>query len=165
MEAGLVSKGLPKDQARQIASVSAGNYRECLQLIQHAGDDWQALLREWLNAIMKTGPVAQVRWIEEISRIGREKQKQFLRYFNHLLEQAIKLQVMGGNHFPMEENERDFAVRLNKMANIGQQQAIIAELDRAAFYIERNAHARMLFHSLTIKLYHILRDKSVILTN
>lgn len=165
MEAGLISKGVAKEQARQIASVSGGNYRESLQLIQHAGDDWQALLREWLNAIMKTGPVAQVKWIEEISRIGREKQKQFLRYFNHLLEQAIKLQVMGGHDFPMEENERDFAVRLNKMADIAQQQAIIRELDRAAFYIERNAHARMLFHSLTIKLYHILRDKSVILTN
>ena len=161
----LVEKSkLSNDQARQIALVSSGNYRESLQLIQHAGEDWQSLLRDWLNAIMKSGPVAQVKWIEEISKQGREKQKQFLRYFNHLLEQAIKMQVMQGHDLPFPGNEKDFAVRLNKMAGIEQQQAIIEELDRAAYYIERNANAKMLFHALTIKLYHIIADKSVILT-
>lgn len=39
--------------ARQVASVSEGNYREALQLVQHAEGDWQALLRDWLNAILK----------------------------------------------------------------------------------------------------------------
>jgi len=155
---------MTKEQARQIASVSGGNYRESLQLIQHAGEDWQAILREWLNAIMKSGPVAQVKWIDEMSRQGREKQKQFLRYFNHLLGQAVKIQVMDGIDIPIPENEKDFALRLNKMAGIEQQQAIIEELDRAAYYIERNANAKMLFHALTIKLYHIIADKTLILT-
>jgi DNA polymerase-3 subunit delta' len=41
--------------ARQAAGVSEGNYREALQLVQHADEDWQSLLREWLNAILKTG--------------------------------------------------------------------------------------------------------------
>ncbi len=165
IEEALIAAGkLEKDRARQIASVSNGNYRESLQILQHAGEDWQALLREWLNAIMKNGPVAQVKWIDEISRHGREKQKQFLRYFNHLLGQAIKMQVMPGIDLPIADNEKDFALRLNKMAGIEQQQAMIEELDRASYYIERNANARMLFHALTIKLYHIIADKSLILT-
>lgn len=148
--------------ARQVASVSDGNYREALQLVQHAEEDWQALLREWLNAILKTGPVAQTRWVEEISRLGREKQKQFLRYFNHLLEQAVLLRAMG--HAPGAfGTEKDFAERLNKIAGIEQQQAIIEELDRASYYIERNANGKMLFHALTIKLYHIIQDKIVFL--
>jgi DNA polymerase-3 subunit delta' len=132
--------------------------------MQQAGEDWQGLLREWLNAIMKSGPIAQVKWIEEISRHGREKQKQFLRYFNHLLGQAIKLRVLNEHDLPMPENEKDFALRLNKMTDIEQQRAIIEELDKAAYYVERNANAKMLFHALTIKLYHIIADKSVILT-
>ena len=48
---------------------------------------------------------------------------------------------------------------------IEQQQAIIEELDKASYYIERNAHAKMLFHALTIKLYHIIADKSLFLVN
>ena len=165
---GLVEKSkLSPEKAKQVASISDGNYREALQLIQHAEEDWQDLLREWLNAVLKTGPVAQVKWIEEIAKLGREKQKQFLRYFNHLLEQSIRLRIAGedcDNSF-LPEKERDFALRLNKLAGIGQQQAIIEELDKAAYYIERNAHAKMLFHALTIKLYHIIADKSLILTN
>lgn len=155
---------ITKDQARQIATVSGGNYRESLQILQHAGEDWQSLLRDWLNAIMKSGPVAQVKWIEEMSRHGREKQKQFLRYFNHLLGQAIKIQVLQGVELPIPENEKDFALRLNKMAGIEQQRAMIDELDKASYYIERNANAKMLFHALTIRLYHIIADKSLILT-
>lgn len=148
--------------ARQVASVSEGNYREALQLVQHAEEDWQALLREWLNAVLKTGPVAQTKWVEEISRLGREKQKQFLRYFNHLLEQAILLRATGDAPGAFG-TERDFAERLNKIAGMEQQQAIIEELDRASYYIERNANGKMLFHALTIKLYHIIQDKIVFL--
>ncbi len=155
--------------AHQVASVSEGNYRDAMQMVQHSEEDWQALLREWLNAILKTGPVAQTKWVEEVSRLGREKQKQFLRYFNHLLEQAIRLKATGiasgaiseGPH--VGDAERDFAERLNKIAGIEQQQAIIEELDRASYYIERNANGKMLFHALTIKLYHIIQDKIVFL--
>lgn len=150
--------------ARQVAGVCDGNYREALQMIQHADEDWQALLREWLNAILKTGPMAQGKWVEEISRLGREKQKQFLRYFNHLLEQAIHLRIYqngDSNLIPdtiLPGTEMDFAERLNKIASIEQQQAILGELDKATYYIERNAHGKMLFHALTIKLYHVLQD-------
>src|SRR5436190_8918929 len=152
------------DIARRAAGMSEGNYREALQIVQHADEDWQSLLREWLNAILKTGPVAQTKWVEEISRLGREKQKQFLRYFNHLLEQAIRFKLMGNNIY-LSETEKDFANRLNRIAGIGQQKAIIEELDKATYYVERNANAKILFHALTIKLYHIIQDKIVLLTN
>lgn len=155
---------ITKEQARQISLVSGGNYRESMQILQHAGEDWQSLLRDWLNAIMKSGPVAQMKWIEEMSKNGREKQKQFLRYFNHLLGQAIKIQIMQGAELPIPDNEKDFALRLNKMAGIEQQRAMVEELDKASYYIERNANAKMLFHALTIRLYHIIADKSLILT-
>ena len=164
IEAALISRNKTEPQiARQTASVSEGNYREALQMLQHAEEDWQSLLRDWLNAILKTGPVAQTRWVEEVSKLGRERQKQFLRYFNHLLEQAIRIDILGDSYY-LPDKERDFALRLNKIAGLEQQQAVIRELDNAAYYIERNANAKILFHALTIKLYHIIQDKIVFLT-
>lgn len=166
IEQALTSRaGVGAEQARQVAVLCEGNYHEALQLIRHAEDDWQGVLREWLNSILKTGPIAQVKWIDEISKSGRERQKQFLRYFNHLLEQAIRLRYLDPLPFPIPEGEKDIAQRLNKIADIAQQKAIIEELDKAAYYIERNAHAKMLFHALTIKLYHIIADRSLAMTN
>lgn len=163
LEAALQKQGVDTQTARQIAGVSEGNYREALHQLQHADEDWHNLLREWLNAILKNGPIAQVKWVDKVSGLGREKQKQFLRYFSHLLGQALRLRVMGDDS-PMPEQERDFALRLNKIADMGQQQAILEQLDQAAYYIERNANGKILFQALTIKVYHIIQDKIVFLT-
>jgi DNA polymerase-3 subunit delta' len=154
-------------QARQIAAVCEGNYREAISLLQHSEDDWQGLLREWLNVVVKKNLIAQVKWVDEMSKIGREKQKQFLKYFIHLLEQAIRIRSFGdaANQLSIPENEYDFAQRLNKLCQVGQQEAIINELDQASYYIERNANGKMLFHALSIKLYHIISNNSLILTN
>ena len=160
-------ENIPAAKAAQIAAISDGNYHEALQQLGHADDDWEVLLRDWLNSIAKTGPAAQVKWIEEISKTGREKQKQFLQYFIHLLEHAIRLRMMNGSETAQAENltGSDFALRLNKLCSLEQQEAISQELDNAMYYIERNANAKMLFHALTIKLYHIISNNSIILVN
>lgn len=172
IEVALITKSnVENNKARQIAGVCAGNYRESLQMLQHAEEDWQTLVREWLNTIPKNNTAAQIKWIDEIARLGREKQKQFLRYFIHLLEQAVRIRVIEEttgvtsplNNIP--EKEKDFALRLNKLCSLSAQQAIITELDKATYYIERNAHSKMLFHALTIRLYHIIKDNSLILVN
>jgi DNA polymerase III subunit delta' len=166
IEEALITRGaMDETKARQIAGVCEGNYREALQLLQHAEEDWQSLAREWLNSILKTGPVAQLKWIDEISRLGREKQKQFLRYFIHLLQQAIRMRVVSSDSLNIPENEKDFAARLNKICSISAQEAIINEFNKGTWYIERNAHTKMLFHALTIRLYHIIKDNSLILIN
>ena len=92
---------------------------------------------------------------------------QFLMYFIHLLETALKLRLIERDDTENATGEtgnlKDFAARLNKLCGIEQQEAIVTELDNAIYYIERNANAKLLFHALTIKLYHIISNKSVIL--
>ncbi len=162
-----LKNGVAIEKAQQIAALSEGNYREALQLLQHVEDDWQAILREWLNLIVKKNLAGQVKWIDEMSKKGREKQKQFLKYFTHLLEQAIRLNSILSliNNTETSNNEQDFALKLNKLCSIAQQEAIINELDKANYHIERNANGKMLFHALSIKLYHIISNNSLILVS
>ena len=150
------------ETARQLAAITEGNYREALHLLQHADEDWQALLRDWLKFIIRRMLTEQINWIDEISKTGREKQKQLLRYFNHTIEQAIRLRILGDEKVSMLDNEKDFVQRLNKIANVSQMQAIIEEIDKASYYIERNANAKMLFMALTLKLYHIIQNKVLV---
>ena len=159
--------GVKIDKAQQIATLCEGNYREALQLLQHVEDDWQTTLREWLNLVVKKNLAGQLKWIDDMSKQGRENQKQFLKYFTHLLEKAIRLRLITSHNNPLlnADNETDFANRLNKLCGISQQEAIINELDKASYYIERNANGKMLFHALSIKLYHIISNNSLILTN
>ena len=162
IEAALIERANASPEiAAQVAAICEGNYREALQLLQHNEEDWQSLLKEWLNSTLRGGPMKQVKFSEDISKLGREKQKQFIRYFNHLIGQSIRIKILGGNAFAIAESEKEFALRLNKIASVSQQQAIIEELDKASYYIERNANGKMLFQALTIKMYHILQNKVV----
>lgn len=162
IEAALIERANASPEiAAQVAAICEGNYREALQLLQHNEEDWQSLLKEWLNSTLRGGPMKQVKFSEDISKLGREKQKQFIRYFNHLIGQSIRIKILGGDAFAIAESEKEFALRLNKIASVSQQQAIIEELDKASYYIERNANGKMLFQALTIKMYHILQNKVV----
>jgi DNA polymerase-3 subunit delta' len=155
---------VPKDKAIAIAPLAQGNLREAMHLLHHGDENWQDLLRDWLNAIIKNGPGAQVKWVDEMSKIGREKQKQFIAYFIHLLSISIRI---SNNEVPHDiaENEIDFSQRLLKLADTAQIQSMVEELDKSIYYIERNANPKMLFMALGIKFYHIIKDKMVILIN
>jgi DNA polymerase-3 subunit delta' len=168
IEQHLLHAGSSPEQAKQIAALSEGNYREALQLLLHADEDFHDLLREWLNAVLRNQPIALAKLIEEMARLGREKQKQFLRYFNHLLEESIRLRVLpedlkAGRLAELSQNEQDFTTRLNKTSTLEQQSALVTELDKAAYYIERNANAKILFHALSIKLFHIVKNDALVL--
>ena len=164
IQTALTEKGhLDPEKAAQIAAISDGNYREALHLVQHSDSDFLTQIREWLNAILKGGPLAQNKWVEETSKMGREPQKQFLKYFNHLLEQSIRLKVLGAD-IPLDPALKDFALRINKIAGVGQLEAMVQELDKAVYHIERNANPKMLFMALGIKFYHIIQNKTLILT-
>lgn len=149
--------GATPEQARQIALLAEGNYREALQLLQHPADDLLGLLRQWLNALItRRGELLQ-KWIDEVTAapMGREKQKQFLKYFINLLEHSVRLRYLGADRLPLPEKELDFALRFQRLADDHQIEAIIRELDQACFHIERNAHGKILFHALSIRLQHI----------
>ncbi len=164
IEKALIERAkIAPEKAAQVSLMADGNYREALHLLQHSDADFLAQIREWLNAILKNGPVAQAKWVEETSKMGREPQKQFLKYFNHLLEQSIRLKVLGKD-LHLDPDLKDFALRINKIAGAGQLEAMIQELDKAVYYIERNANPKMLFMALGIKFYHIIQNKTLILT-
>ncbi|GAC1418184.1 MAG: DNA polymerase III subunit delta' [Flavisolibacter sp.] len=154
------------EQAKKLASTCAGNYREALHMVQHADEDYQRLLIDWLNATLKNQVGFQLKIIDEISRMGRENQKQFLRYFTHLLEMAIKSQFMQqtleSNTLFYSKADMDLALKINKAMTLEQKEAIAQQLDKASYYIERNAHSKLLFHSLTIKIYYIVKNNIVI---
>jgi len=155
---------VPMDKASAIAPLAQGNIREAMHLLHHGDENWQELLRDWLNAILKNGPASQVKWVDEISKLGREKQKQFISYFIHLLSISV---YISNNELPhnVASDEIDFAQRIIKLASTQQIQAMVEELDKSIYYIERNANPKMLFMALSIKFYHIIKDKMVILVN
>jgi len=154
------------EKAAEVAAVADGNFREALLLLQNSDEGLLASIKEWLNVTLKNNITSQIKWIDDVNKKGREKQKQLLKYFVHLIEQSIRARYLNENNLSsIPEAEMDFALKLNKICRIESQEAMINELDKSIYHIERNAHAKMLFHALTIRFLHIIRDNSLILVN
>lgn len=157
---------IQRERALRVAAVAAGNLREALLLLQNSEDDFQSHVRNWLNLIMKNKVEPLLKWIDEINKLGREKQKELLKYFVHLLAHAVRssyIEEQPSAH--LSESHQDFCERINKFASFEAKVSMIEELEKSIYYIERNANARMLFHSLSIRFFHIIKDNSVILVN
>lgn len=152
-------------QAHQAAMMAQGNYREALEILQHNHTDNLALLKDWMNATLFQGPAAQVKWIDEMSRTGRESQKQFLFYFLQLLQTGTRIQATGNTIEQADENETEFITRLSKMCGMAGLIALSGELNDSIYHIERNANAKMLFHALSIKIWHLIKNKTLLLTD
>ncbi len=154
---------VPEPRARQIATIAAGNYREALQLLQHGENDYHELLRTWLNCIFMQNRQGLQDWVEHMAsaKMGRENQKQFLRYFINVLEHSLRVQYMDRSHLAFSDEEVDFAEKLKKLANLGQMADIAEELDNAYYHIERNANGKILFHALSIRLQYIFKGRQL----
>lgn len=154
---------LSETQANQAATLSQGNYHEALQLARNAGGDLMELLRNWLNYILRRQPKELIRWVEQMGSVktGRENQKQFLRYFINLLEHSLRLQYLDEEQLPLPPEEKDFALRMNKLADFTKIGELIRELDAACYHIERNANGKILFHALSIRLQHIFTGRAL----
>jgi DNA polymerase-3 subunit delta' len=162
---------LGPEQARQIAVVVDGNYHEALLLHQHNDQDWNTLLKSFLNASLGRGAdepkrfANTVKVVGELAELGREKQKQLLQYFLQLIEISIRMKIIGPQKLNLPTAEAEFAARLLKVAGLSQMKAVAAEIENAVYYIERNANAKILFHALAIKVRGILNEKTVLLTS
>lgn len=160
----LMAKGTQKEKnARRIAGLAEGSYYQALKLTDDVSDDFMVELKEWLNVIIQRNPIGLQDWIEQMAnpKRGREKQKQFLRYFLGLAEHVLRLQFVGNEHWQFPEEEQEFAARLYKVADLQQLRRVVEELSKACYYIERNANAKLLFHALSLRLQYIFLRKDL----
>ncbi len=162
----MARQGLDEQKAKQIALVSAGNYHDALDLLQHHEDNWNGMLRDWLNASLMRAPAGGNPYaglnkaVTDLSGLGREKQKQLLQYFLQLIEQSLRLRLMNSDMLNLPGQEAQFAQRLNKMAGPSTLAALAGLLEDATYYVERNANPKLLFHSLSIKMREALLNRN-----
>jgi DNA polymerase III subunit delta' len=148
-------------KAAQVAHISMGSYTEALRLIRQADNDLFPEVRQLFNVLFTNNGIGISKFAEDWSKAGRERQKNFLSYVIHLLEQAIRIRYNPAGDTALPEEEGAFVTKLaaTKLSfeGLGQMTSSISD---TIFYIERNAHSKTQLHALAIKLQHIIRGGS-----
>lgn len=162
----LRERGVEEERALHITAMAEGDMGEALKMAVAPPDSRESLIRTWLNVVYTGNVKAQMAWIDQVAELGRDKQRQLLDYFVHLLQQAVRMRFLPNEALSFLANDtKDFAGRINRMCSLEAQEAMIEEVEKANYHIERNANAKLLFHALSIKLYYMIRQNSLILVH
>lgn len=151
----LISKyGLQPEQAAQTARTAEGNFVRCIKSLETDNDT--NLFFDMFVRLMRLAYKRDVRemkeWSEAMADMGREKQKAFFEYSQHMLRESF----MANFHLPklvyMNDKEKKFTSRFAPFINEYNIISIMDKMSEAAANIEANVNAKMVFFDFALKM-------------
>ncbi|PKP46089.1 MAG: DNA polymerase III subunit delta [Bacteroidetes bacterium HGW-Bacteroidetes-12] len=152
---------LPKNEAENIARLSDGNVNQLIRIIEK-GDNTEFFQNTFVQ-LMRSAFVGNVPglidWTDEIAKIGREKQKQFLIYGLHLFRESLIMNYGDAVLSKKNSKEAEFLKKFAPYIHGTNCVDTIELFNDAVYHIERNANPKILFLDVALKLTKLLRVK------
>ena len=98
-------------------------------------------------------------WSEQVSGMGRERQRNFLTYCQRMLRESFVYNFKQYELNYMTREETQFVSRFAPFITPGNVTGIMHELSEAQTDIEQNVNARMVFFDLVLKIIMLLKQK------
>ena len=99
-------------------------------------------------------------WVEETAKMGREKQKIFLRYALFFLREC-SLILLTGQPEKLEGEELKFAQGLCSRLEPDQLEVLSRLFNQLFYHIERNGNPKILFLSNSFKIASVFKKEEV----
>lgn len=159
---------ITQQDAVNVARISNGSYLSALAILGEDDENkvnferfvkimrlaWQVGNRKD-HASLKT----LRKWSEEMaaSSIGRERQKKFLQYAQHMTRENFILNLQQTDLNYLTTYETDFSRKFSPFINERNVEDIMKEFALAERHIEQNVNAKMVFFDLVLKIIMLLK--------
>ncbi len=146
--------------AAEIAYLSNGNLTDALVMLQQENNGYHPLFVQWLRLCVANKVIELVGFVEQLAKMGRENQKNFLRYGISFIRECCLLMAGAGELVHLPAAELEIAQKMTNVMTVSMNQAIIAELEKAHYHVERNANPKILFLDVSLQLINYFKFKS-----
>lgn len=151
--------GLLTEDAQQIAHLASGNYLKAVEAISLSKENEFYL--EQFKGMMRNSWAKNVKGMKALAEllagIGRERQKRFLAYCQHLIRENFIYRFQAPEMTYMNYDETSFSVKFSPFINERNVFDIMDQLDLAARHIEQNVNAKMVFFDLSLQLTVLIK--------
>jgi DNA polymerase-3 subunit delta' len=147
--------------ASEIAYLSNGNMTEALAILQNDTKSYHTLFVQWLRLCFSNKGLEVLSFVDQMAKMGRENQKNFLRYGTSFIRECCLLLAGAERMVKLPEQEMETARKMSAVMSIPKAQAIITELEKAHYHIERNANPKILILDVSLQIIKILNLKTV----
>ncbi len=153
---------LNETTALSITNLADGSYKEALNIIE--SDEGERYLTDvfirWmrnsyagnLNASAKGDIKGLNEVVSELSKLGRERQKNLLSYSLRIARNCVLINFNQQELLKLTQDESNFLSKFYKFINAKNIMTITYEFNKAIYHIERNANTTILFMDLSLKL-------------
>ncbi|MFN3939010.1 MAG: ATP-binding protein [Chitinophagales bacterium] len=149
-------------RALRIAAMSDGDFNEAIQLMELQDGERTQQFRNWLANCVQNKPKEVFSWQDDFARWGRERQKSFFHYGLHIMREVIVLHAGARVVDRLTDEEIKLVSGLAKAMHMEQSIYISHLLDKAIYFVERNANAKILFTYLTVSIMQALNKQESI---
>lgn len=159
----LADKNIDVEALNQAVHLSEGNISEALRLSEgnKGYKENTNRFQQWMRLSYQANILGITDWVDQISKIGRERQKVFLQYALHMLRESLIRNFASIDLQRLKGEEQDFTKNFSPFINENNAIELIEALEKAHYDIGRNASAKILFTDLSLKLVLLLRIKSL----
>ena len=160
LEKGLIDEFETEHQlAGNLASMAEGNYFLARSMALKAGGNNENFIyfRDWMRLCFKKDVKGVSGWVDEISKIGRARQKDFLKYALHLLRQCALDNYGVEDLVTLKGDERVFMQKFAPYINHLNLEDYISLFNDARNHIDRNANAKILFTDISYRVLMYLK--------
>ncbi len=154
--------------ALNIARIANGSYLEALAILNE-GDENKVNFERFVMVMRLAWQVGNKKdhaslktlrkWADDMatSAIGRERQKNFLSYAQHMTRENFIRNLQEKNLNYLTTYEADFSQRFSPFINERNVEDLMTEFALAERQIEQNVNAKMIFFDLTLKVIMLLK--------
>ncbi len=149
--------------ARRITNIAYGNYKEALKLITETEDEKYNFIyfSQWMRLCYKFSIPELFKWVDDVSKIGRERQKRFFIYALRMVRECLLVNFKTTSMVKLDSHEIEFVNKFSPFINTNNCLSITEQFNESLYHIERNANPKILFFDLSLKMAKMLKIKSI----
>lgn len=144
---------IEEEKASQIAHLVDGNINEALRLAREVEDDSHRMFRDWMRLCYAGDLIELTNWTEKFNEMSKVAQQTLFQYGLSIMREAL---VAGSQDLSLSRlmgEELEFIRKFSQFLNLKSIENIAGILNEAYYHIERNAHSKILFLSVSLRIY------------
>lgn len=152
IEQYLVSKGIEAMKAARVTQLAEGSLNLALKLLDSEEDDNAGRFTEWMRACFKKNYGTLVSLAESYHALDKMSQRNLMQYSMNMMRETL-LRVSGAATLNRARNEElKFVQDFSKVMNVEKVERSYTLMNDAAYHLERNGSAKMIFLDLSLQL-------------
>ncbi|PKR82258.1 hypothetical protein CW751_02700 [Brumimicrobium salinarum] len=143
-----------QDLLKSVVARSEGSLGTAIHLLNSSDTVNSNFTRfvELMRICYKKEVIPMMNWAEKMSKLGREDQKQFLKYTLYIVRQSLMKNYTDGQLMRSSSQEKEFLEKFARFITGNNVNEFNTLFNDAYYGVERNANAKLLFTNITFEV-------------